>query len=100
MNMRKFTYGPAAVAMVVAAMLAGCSETMKSPDVTDNIRKSLDNAGLKTVSVTQDREKGVVTLGGQVATDSAKTQAEGIAKSLADPQVVSDQIAVVPKGAE
>ena len=98
--MRKLTYGLAAVAMVAAAMLAGCSETMKSPDVTDNIRKSLDNAGLKAVSVAQDRDKGVVTLGGQVATDAAKTQAEGIAKSLADPQVVSDQIAVVPKGAE
>jgi hyperosmotically inducible periplasmic protein len=98
--MRKLTNWPVALAMLAGAILAGCSQTMKSPDVSDNIRKSLDNAGLKKVSVSQDRDKGVVTLGGQVDSDSAKTQAESIAKSLANPQVVSDEIAVVPKGAE
>jgi hypothetical protein len=41
--------------------LAGCSSTPKSPDVSDNIRKSLDESNLKDVSVSQDREKGVVT---------------------------------------
>jgi len=48
------------------------------------------------VSVSQDRDKGVVILSGQVATDDEKSQAESIAKSLAREQVVSDQIAVVP----
>jgi hypothetical protein len=33
------------------------------------MRKSLDQAGFKDVSVSQDRDKGVVTLGGQVASD-------------------------------
>jgi len=33
-------------------------------DVADNIRKSLDQASLKDVSVSQDRDKGVVTLAG------------------------------------
>ena len=73
---------------------------MKSPDVSHNIRKSLDQAGLKKVSVTQDRDKGVVTLGGQVAADADKAQAESIARSVADGQVVADQIAVVPVGSE
>jgi osmotically-inducible protein OsmY len=73
---------------------------MKSPDVSSAIRKSLDQSGLKNVSVIQDREKGVVTLGGHVAADADKAQAESIATSMAGGQVVSNQIGVVPPGAE
>ena len=68
--------------------------------VSDNIRKSLDQAGYKDVSVSQDRDKGVVTLSGTVATDSDKSQAESIAKAGAGSQVVADQIAVRPPGNE
>jgi hyperosmotically inducible protein len=66
--------------------------------VADDIRKSLKQAGLKDVSVTQDRDKGVVTLGGNVPDDGAKQQAESVAKGLAAGQVVADQIAVLPPG--
>jgi len=41
-----------------------------------------------------------VTLGGQVASENDKSQAESLAKSLAGTQVVADQIAVIPVGAE
>lgn len=68
--------------------------------MTDSIRRSLDSAGLKDVRVSQDRDKGVVTLTGTTASDSDKSQAESIAKSLSGPQVVSDQIAVRPPGGE
>jgi osmotically-inducible protein OsmY len=81
-------------------MLAGCSQTPRSPAVAGDIRKALDQAGLKQVSIDQDRDKGVVTLGGHVAADADKAQAESIAKSIAGGQVVSDQIAVVPVGGE
>jgi hyperosmotically inducible protein len=81
--------------------LAGCSGTSaKSPDVSDSIRRSLDQSGFKDVSVSQDRDKGVVTLGGQVRSENDKSQAESIAKSLAGAQVVADQIAVIPVGIE
>ena len=86
--------------VILAGALAGCSDTNKSPDVTDNIRKSLDQAGYKDVSVSQDREKGVVTLTGTVPTEGDKSQAESIAKSGAGAQVVADQIAVRPPGNE
>ena len=72
----------------------------KSPDVSDAVRKSLDQQGLKDVTVTQDRDKGIVTLGGQVASDQQKAQAESIANSLAGGQVVADQIAVAAPGTE
>jgi len=85
--------------LLVAGMLSGCSSN-KSPDVTDNIRKSLDQAGFKDVSVSEDRDKGVVTLTGDVSTDSDKQQAESIAKSNAPNLVVADQISVRPPGTE
>ena len=81
--------------------VVGCSRfSTKSPDVSDSIRKSLDQAGLKDVSVSQDRDKGIVTLGGQVASNDQKTQAESLAKSIAGTQVVANQIAVIPMGVE
>jgi hyperosmotically inducible protein len=82
--------------LLIVGTLLGCSSTPQSPDVTDGIRKSLDQAGLKDVSVSQDRDKGVVTLGGHVPSDVDKSQAESIAKSIAGGQVVSNQIGVIP----
>ena len=89
------------LALFVAVLFVGCHETArKSPDVSDSIRKSLDQSGLKDVSVSQDRDKGVVTLGGHVAADADKAQAESIANSIAGGQVIADQIAVMPPGGE
>jgi hyperosmotically inducible protein len=87
--------------LFMGGVLAGCfAPATKSPDVSDSIRKSLDQAGFKDVSVSQDRDKGIVTLGGQVASENDKLQAESVARSLAGTQVVADQIAVIPIGAE
>ena len=76
--------------------VVGCKDSTKSPDVSDGIHKSLEQAGLKDVSVSDDRDKGVVTLGGNVVSDAEKAQAESLAASQADGQVVANQIAVVP----
>jgi osmotically-inducible protein OsmY len=99
-NMKLFRLLPA-LGVVVLGTLAGCSSSpTKAEDFSDSIRKTLDQAGLKDVSETQDRDKGVVTLGGHVPQDSDKQQAESIAKSIAVGQVVANQIAVIPVGAE
>jgi len=92
----KSTLGLATV--VIAGTLAGCSSMQKSPDVADTIRKSLDQAGYKDVSVSQDRDKGVVTLSGHVMVDNDKAQAEQLAKTIAVGEVVADQILVLPPG--
>jgi len=98
--MKTLANWPAFLALVAIGILAGCSQTVKSPGVGDNIRRALDQAGLKSVSLVQDRDKGVLTLGGHVDADGDKAQAEAIAKSLAGGEVVADQIAVLPLGAE
>lgn len=81
---------------VVTGVLAGCSSVPKTADVASNIHKSLDQAGYKNVSVSQDREKGVITLTGSVPADNDKNQADQIARSMAGNQVVADEIMVLP----
>jgi len=89
------------LALFAIGIVVGCSRfSTKSPDVSGSIRKSLDQAGLKDVSVSQDRDKGIVTLSGQVVRGDQKEQAESLARSIAGAQVVANQIAVLPVGAE
>jgi hyperosmotically inducible protein len=100
-NMKTLKLCLTLLTLLAVGSLVGCSGTSrKSGDVADSIRTALDQAGLKDVSVTQDRDKGVVTLSGNVATEGAKAQAESIAKSIATGQVVADQIAVIAPGVE
>lgn len=82
---------------LAAGTLGGCSRSgAKSPDVADNVRRQLDQAGLNSVKVSQDRDKGIVTLTGDVQSDGDKAQAEAIARSAATGDVVANQIVVVP----
>ncbi len=102
MNILKANQGFSALACAVllAGAMVGCSNSNKAPDVSTSLRTALDQAGLKDVSGSQDRDKGVVTLTGHVAGDVDKAQAESIAKSIAVGEVVANQIAVLPPGAE
>ncbi|MSV31882.1 MAG: BON domain-containing protein [Bryobacterales bacterium] len=91
----------AAGTFVAMSTLAGCAASPPlSVDVTRTLRQSLDAAGLKDVTIKQDREKGVVTLGGLVGTDDDKARAELLAKPIAAGQVLAVEIAVIPDGAE
>ena len=99
--MKKFEASLSFLTILIVAILYGCTgASSKSPDVSENVRRSLDQAGLKDVTVNQDRDKGVVTLGGHVAYDADKSQAESIAKASAGKQVVANEIAVLPPGIE
>ena len=99
--MKTFKMCLSLLAVLAAGTLIGCSTTStKAASVSDSTRSALDQAGLKDVSASQDREKGVLTLGGHVATDGDKAQAESIARSFAGTEVVANQIAVLPPGVE
>jgi len=100
LHMKHVAYWPTVLTLAAAGMFAACSHSVRSPDVTAQVRTALDSAGLKKVSVTQDSEKGVVTLGGHVETDGDKARAESLARELANGEVVADQITVLPAGAE
>jgi hyperosmotically inducible periplasmic protein len=99
--MNKLRITATMLALFSSGLMSACSGTAaESPDVSDSVRISLDQAGLKDVSVSENRDQGVVTLGGHVTNDADKLQAETVAKSLAGAQVVADQIAVIPVGTE
>ncbi len=85
-------------AITVSLTLACSNASSKAPDVSGDIRHALDQAGLKDISVSQDRDKSVVTLTGNVGSDDDKARAESIAKSIAGAEVVSNEIGVRPAG--
>ena len=93
-------YTVSLIGLLAIGSFAGCSRATQTPDVSETIRKSMSSPELKDVSVKQDRDKGVVTLGGHVATESDKMEAERIARPIAGGQVLSNEIAVIPPGAE
>ncbi|HTS65543.1 MAG TPA: BON domain-containing protein [Candidatus Acidoferrales bacterium] len=84
-----------AVVGAIVLGLVGCASN-KAPEVAGKVRDALKQAGLNDVTVSQDRDKAVVTLGGTVAQDTDKARAEQIAKPIAAGQVVADEIAVRP----
>ena len=90
-----------AAALLAFAALTGCNAASnKSADVSQTVRKALDGAGLKDVTVSQDRDKGIVTLGGKVTTEDDKSRATFLVRPLVDNQVVASEIAVLPVGDE
>lgn len=93
-------FSPLLAVMVVGTLVACSKTSAKTADVSDVTKTQLEQAGYKDVSVSQDRDKGVVTLGGHVKADGDKSQAEAIARSVAAGQVVANQIEVIPPGAE
>jgi hyperosmotically inducible periplasmic protein len=86
----------AGTVLIAMSLMGACSTVQKSPAVASEIRKSLDQAGLKDVSVSQDRDKGVVTLGGHVNADADKARASQIAQPLAGSDVIANEVAVLP----
>jgi hyperosmotically inducible protein len=81
-------------------LILGCSQRNTSANVKGDIEQALNQAGLKSVNVSQDRDKGVITLTGDVLTEADKQRAEEIAKSMARSSVVANEIGVRPSGFE
>jgi len=82
------------IGMALVVTLA-CNSDTKAPDVTDNIRHALDSAGLTDVKVSQDRDKNVVTLSGNVGSEKQRGKAERLAHKVRGVKNVVNQIKVV-----
>lgn len=98
--MKPNRYALTVLICLAMTLTMACSRRPKAPDFAGDIRHALDQAGLNEVSVSQDREKSVVTLTGSVPTDDDKARAESIARAVAGAQVVSNEIGVRPTGDE
>jgi len=90
-----------AIGMASLLLFAGaCTQKQAFPDVQSKLKNDLDAAGLRDVKTSQDKDRGVVTLSGQVQTTDDKDRAQQIAKSDAQGQIVANEVAVQPNGME
>ena len=48
--------------LLAAFLLVGCNRASEHPDVKDAVNSAMTQNGLGVVKVSQDREKGVITL--------------------------------------
>ena len=81
-----------------AMVIAGCKSNR--PDEKAAVTDSLKSNNLGSIDVSQDRDKGVMTLKGDVASDDAKTQAEALAKQAAPDYTIANEIGVRPPQAD
>jgi hyperosmotically inducible protein len=91
------------IAIVILAgvgYLAGCNTTSSHPDYKPAVTSSLKSNSLSDISVSQDQEKGVITLTGDVSSQDQKMQAENVAKQSAPGYTIANEIGVRPAGAE
>ena len=93
---RKLLLSSAAV-LAGAMIVAGCNKPAH-PDEKSAVNDALKNNNLSAVSVSQDRDKGVMTLKGNVDSQDLKNQAENIARQAAPDYTVADEIGVRPPG--
>lgn len=81
-------------------ILAGCNNDNKHADVKDAVDQAMTKNNLGVVKVAQDRDKGVLTLTGDVVNADDKPRAEQIAKENAPGYTVANELAVRPTTAD
>jgi hyperosmotically inducible periplasmic protein len=76
-------------------VLAGCNKS-QHPDEKDAVNNALTANNLGAVTVSQDRDKGVMTLKGDLDTDAMKQQAQSVAQGAAPDYTIANEIGVRP----
>ncbi len=81
-------------------VLAGCNKQEQHADVKDAVDSAMTQNNLGVVKVSQDRDKGVLTLTGDVISADDKTRAESIAKGAAPGYTIANELGVRPQDAD
>jgi hyperosmotically inducible protein len=66
----------------------------------DNVENALKQADIKGVTVSEDRDKNLITLGGTLHSEEAKAKAGDVAKSAAGSRIIANEIGIQPLGNE
>ena len=80
--------------------MACTQRTANDASYKDQVQKSLEQAELKDVTVSEDRDKNTITLGGKVHSEDAKNEAGRVAQANAGNRIIANEISVQPVGAE
>ena len=89
-----------AAAFVVMLALASCNQNPRHPDVKYKVDTAMTQNNLGVVTVSQDRDKGVITLTGDVENEDQKAQATNVAAQAAPGYAISNELGVRPVGQE
>lgn len=89
-----------ATAFTALLILGACNRNAEHPDVKDAVDTAMTRHNLGVVKVSQDRDKGLLTLTGDVETPDMKTEAESVAKEAAPGYAIANEIGVRPIGTE
>src|SRR5438445_1090902 len=85
----------AAVAALLLALSIGCSQhRANTPSEKKAVADALTQAGYDKISISEDRDKGVITLKGDIPTQADKEKAEGIARQTASNSVIANELLV------
>ena len=88
-----------AISMFSVLLLSGCNQHKTHPDEKSAVTNAMNANNMSGISVSQDQDKGVMTLTGDVQTQDQKTQAENLAKQSAPDYTIADEIGVRPPNA-
>lgn len=91
-----------AAALPALALCLACNRQKTVNDVgyKDQVQQGLEQADLKDVTVSEDKDKNTITLGGTVHSENARDNAGNIAHALGGTRVVANEISVQPVGVE
>ena len=87
------------VLLVSVLLLMACSQR-DNVSYKNDVKKALEQAELKDVTVSEDQDKNTITLGGTLHSGDAKAKAEEIARAAASPRIIANEISVQPVGSE
>jgi hyperosmotically inducible protein len=86
-------------ALAAMFVFAACAKR-ENPSVKDAVVQSLKQGGYDNVNVDENRDKGVITLKGDVKSEDDKTRAGQLAQQAAAGRVVANELGVRPEGME
>jgi osmotically-inducible protein OsmY len=95
MQLRQFLLVPIFAIFALGVACTNKKVTNLDPDTVKNAEKQ---AGFNDVSVDVNKDKGVVTLNGKVASEQDKMRAGQVAQAVAGELVVANQLSIEPAG--
>lgn len=87
-------------ASLLILALAACNQGPKHPDVKYKVDTAMTQNSLGVVKVSQDQDRGVITLTGDVESEDQKAEATNIAAQAAPGYAISNELGVRPVGQE
>jgi osmotically-inducible protein OsmY len=81
-------------------LTVACTQRANDVSYKDQVKKALEQADLKDVTVDEDRDKNTITLHGKLHSENAKQQAGEIAQAAAGSRIIANEISIEPVGFE